>query len=49
MPKDQYSSDEEVYELCSIIMHENNLSRPSDAESAEDLYHTLRDSIVQSL
>ena len=49
MPKDQYSCDEEVYELCSIIMHENNLSRPSDAESAVDLYHTLRDSIVQSL
>jgi hypothetical protein len=34
--------DEDVFEMCSFIMHESNLSYPVSIQEALDLYITLR-------
>ena len=42
-------SDETVFELCCIIMHENNYIPPTNAEEAKHLYTSLRQNIYANL
>lgn len=41
--------DEDLSELCKIIMHENHLLAPKDAFEATNLYVELRNHIINEL
>ena len=48
-PKGPYTCDEAVYELCSLLMEENNRLPPSTAEEGVVLYNFLRQLILAEL
>lgn len=41
--------DEDVHALCTFIMAQNNLTVPTDAYMAVDLYISLREDLVRLL
>ncbi|KAL4009634.1 hypothetical protein ACER0C_003486 [Sarotherodon galilaeus] len=48
-PKGQYPCDETVFELCCLLMVENEWDAPGDPLGAADLYIRLREEIQQSI
>ncbi|XP_020563208.2 uncharacterized protein LOC110016040 [Oryzias latipes] len=48
-PKGQYPCDETIFELCILLMTENNWNAPEDAYSAVELYSHLRNEILDHL
>lgn len=46
-PKGQYPCDETVFELCCLLMAENDWDAPRDPLVAADLYMRLREEILQ--
>ncbi|XP_047242593.1 uncharacterized protein LOC124881124 isoform X1 [Girardinichthys multiradiatus] len=48
-PKGQYPCDETVFELCCLLMVENEWNAPRDPLVAADLYIRLREKILQSV
>ncbi|KAJ8303346.1 hypothetical protein KUTeg_019742 [Tegillarca granosa] len=48
-PKSMLPCDRDIYELCCLIMAENNKSPPRDAFEAAMLYRFLREIILQEL
>lgn len=48
-PKGQFPCDETVFELCCLLMEENEWDAPADALAAADLYIMLREEILQSI
>ncbi|KAL3973710.1 hypothetical protein ACER0C_024917 [Sarotherodon galilaeus] len=47
--KGQYPCDETVFELCCLLMVENEWDAPGDPLGAADLYIRLREEILQSI
>lgn len=48
-PKGQFPCDETVFELCCLLMEENEWHAPADPLSAADLYISLRREILDNL
>ncbi|XP_035985476.1 uncharacterized protein LOC118558974 [Fundulus heteroclitus] len=48
-PKGQYPCDETIFELCCLLMVENDWDAPRDPLVAADLYIKLREEILQSI
>ncbi|KAK1143785.1 hypothetical protein AOXY_G36641 [Acipenser oxyrinchus oxyrinchus] len=48
-PKGPFTCDETVFELCSLLMEEEDRQKPHCAEEAALLYHFLRDKILEGL
>lgn len=48
-PKGQYPCDETVFELCTLLMDENDWDVPLDAYAAAELYSLLRYEILDNL
>lgn len=48
-PKGQHPCDETVFELCCLLMVENEWDAPGDPLGAADLYIRLREEILQSI
>lgn len=41
--------DRDIFELCCLLMAENNLQPPVNSDTAKRLYNALRNNILQSL
>ncbi|XP_035990558.1 uncharacterized protein LOC118562959 [Fundulus heteroclitus] len=48
-PKSQFPCDETVFELCLLLMQENEWEAPTDAYNAAELYTSLRAVLLQNL
>lgn len=48
-PKGQFPCDETVFELCCLLMVENEWDAPVDPLAAADLYIRLREEILHSI
>ena len=47
--KSQFPCDEDVFQLCCILMEENGLRFPSNPDEAIHVYKTLRQALSQAL
>ena len=47
--KGPYPCDEDVFDLCCVLMEENNMQSPDSVATATILYCTLREQIIQNL
>lgn len=41
--------DQDIYDMCMLLMDENNMQYPTDAYKALDLYQELREAILEIL
>lgn len=48
-PKSEFTCEQTMFELCCLIMSENNLERPNSAEDGVRLYGFLREEINKGL
>jgi hypothetical protein len=49
IPKGPYPCDQIVFDLACLLMEENNLQMPKDANAAINLYMTLRQLFLANL
>lgn len=47
--KSELPCDEDIFEMCCILMEESGLSLPHDPDEAVSLYKTLRRNLLQAL
>ena len=47
--RDEFPCDRDMFELCLILIDENNWSIPKDAYDAVTLYKLLRDEILMHI